>query len=185
VIVHPIGEWMNAPPHTIATTGRMKATLCLVFAACTSQSPSAPDPDDPTTITADDVLYDNDTSQLASSTVQGALDDVSAAAVANEDRLSQLEARKVIYCRFSTSSFAVPAGVPVPHRFTAEECGGSLPDVGYVGALSRATTCTRGSVIADVANAGDSDGPGIVLFKNISIVNCSGPAVLAAVFHPI
>ena len=127
---------------------------------------------------AADIEYDNRGTALLSTNVQDAIDDVVAMAQAQEERM----AAAVIACKYATASMAIASGsTPTisPHAFTATECGGKLPDASYVGAVTRFSICN--SVIAvQVMNAGEPDGPGIVVR---SWGGCTGPAELAAIYY--
>ena len=131
---------------------------------------------------ATDVSYDNTESGLLSTTVQDAVDDVVAASTSHDERLQTLEVRNAIRCVYATTSLRMPAGTAAPHVFTAAECGGVLPDARYVGSIARYNTCSGTIVAVEVMNAGEPDGPGIVLTKS-GTADCAGPGVLSAVFH--
>jgi hypothetical protein len=125
------------------------------------------------------IEYDNAGTGLTSTNVQDAIDDVVSMAQAQEERM----AGSVIVCKFATASLMIPSasiGSPaiVPHVFTANECGGTLPDASYAGALSRFKVCYD-VLGAQVMNAGEPDGPGVVLRAG---GGCTGPAELSAIF---
>jgi len=133
---------------------------------------------------AADVAYDNTASGLLSKTVQGALDDLSAVLASHEDRLANIELhRNVIVCRFVSASMPIQAGqLLIAHVFTAGECGGSLPDPSYVGAISRMISCSQTVDGLVVSNTGEADGPGVTL-RRTGTMACTGPAEFAAVFY--
>ena len=153
---------------------RMATTLFVFLAACTSSD---------ATSKAVDVLYDSDGSGLMSSNVQDALDDLLAMARASEDKLDQMEKGNAIVCKFETANLTIPAYAAMPHVFTALECGGTLPDERYVGAISKLETCSIYLSGTAVMSAGEPDGPGIVLRHQNSA--CSSPAKLVVVFHRV
>jgi hypothetical protein len=153
------------------------AVAGLLASACASEDKA---------VTAEDVGYDNATSGLVSSTVQGAVDDIAVMSIGQDERLQAVEGRRnAISCRFATTSLSLPDGVPTTvHVFTAAECGGVLPDATYVGAAARFKTCSTSVFAVEAMNAGEPDGPGLVLTR-LGTGACTGPAVLAAVFHKL
>lgn len=147
----------------------------LAAAACASDS----DPLSSKQLAAD-IQYDNASTGLVSTNVQDAIDDVVAVTASHEQRL----ANAVVTCKFVTSNLSLPIGGVVPHVFTAAECGGTLPDASYVGAIAKINTCSSSLQGIEVMNAGEPDGPGIVLRKTASgdVASCSGAAELVAIF---
>jgi hypothetical protein len=143
-------------------------------AACTSDSDALSSKQ----LSAANIRYDNGGAGLVSTNVQDAIDDVVAMAQATDERV----ASSMIVCKFATASLAIPSqtgGAITPHVFTAAECGGRLPDAGYVGAVSRMNICNSITGV-QVMNVGEPDGPGIVVR---SWGGCTGPAELAAIFY--
>jgi hypothetical protein len=130
-------------------------------------------------LAAADIAYDNGGAGLVSTNVQDAIDDVVAVTASHEQRF----ANAVIKCAFVTNNLNLPIGAVVPHVFTAAECGGTLPDASYVGALAKINTCSSALQGIEVTNAGEPDGPGIVLRKSgVEVADCSGAAALVALF---
>ncbi|HEY5922560.1 MAG TPA: hypothetical protein VIV11_12855 [Kofleriaceae bacterium] len=131
---------------------------------------------------ATDIEYDNSGTGLVSTNVQDAIDDVVSMAQAQEERM----ASSVIVCKFATASFNMPANYTVyPHAFTSSECGGRMPDASYIGALASYATCSYEIQGIQVMNAGEADGPGVVIRKQwlTSSFSCSGPAHVTALYH--
>jgi hypothetical protein len=150
-------------------------TSVLMVAACASEGTSSETPP----MAATDIQFDNATSGLASTNVQDALDDVVAMAQAQEDRAST----SVITCRYASANVTLAqmgtrATAIFPHAFTANECGGTLPDDTYVGTLSRMSVCND-IFGAAVMNSGEPDGPGVQLR---TWGGCTGPAEIVAIF---
>jgi hypothetical protein len=149
------------------------ATAC-VAAACASDSEGLSSKQ----LSAAEVGYDNGGAGLASTNVQDAIDDVVAMAQAQDERMTNA----VIVCKFATASLTIPSSSTMaitPHAFNAGECGGRLPDASYVGSLSRFSLCNAVTG-AYATNAGEPDGPGVVVR---SWGGCTGPAELAAIFY--
>lgn len=135
---------------------------------------------------AADIQYDNAGTGLVSTNVQDAIDDVVAMAQAQDARH---EALKPIACRYQTVNLVVPAPtsangykIAVPHTFTANECGGVVPDASYIGALTGFRVCSSTLYSIRVVNAGEPDGPGVTA---IMYGDCQGPAEYAALFFKI
>ena len=129
-------------------------------------------------LAASEIAYDNGGAGLVSTNVQDAIDDVVAMAQTQDERMTNA----VIVCKFATASMTIPSGSTatiVPHAFNANECGGRLPDSSYVGSISRFTLC---NVVlgAYAANAGEPDGPGVVVR---TWGGCTGPVEFAAIFY--
>jgi hypothetical protein len=158
-------------------TSYVAAATVMAAAACTASDDGLSSKQ----LLASEIRYDNGGGGLVSTNVQDAIDDVVAMAQASDERM----ARAVITCKFATSNLELPVGGVVPHVFTAAECGGTLPDARYVGAIAKIKTCSSALEGIEVMNAGEPDGPGIVLRKTAlgEITSCSGAAALVAVFY--
>jgi hypothetical protein len=159
----------------------MKTLLAsiLLVTACTSGDSKT---DGVQPMAASDVQFDTAASGLTSTNVQDALDDVIAMAQAQEDRA----AHSTIICKYATANLPLPESQTItPHSFTAAECGGSMPDASYIGALASFETCTHELKGINVMNAGETDGPGFVIRKayTVSSFDCTGPANVTVVFY--
>jgi hypothetical protein len=146
-------------------------------AACTSDSDALSSKQ----MSAADVRYDNGGAGLVSTNVQDAIDDVVAMAQATDERMQV----QTIVCRFQTNSLAVKYVGTNAHVFTALECGGTLPGPAYVGTFAKLATCAAGFKTMQVSNAGEPDGPGVVLKEAANYYNCDGPADILVVFHKV
>lgn len=147
----------------------------LAVAACTTSGDAKTE----SSPTATDIPYDNAASGLTSTNVQDALDDVFAMAQAQQEEA----ATSVITCRFASANLTIAQAASrdkaiFPHAFNANECGGTLPDATYVGAVSRMSVCND-IIGAAVMNSGEPDGPGVQLR---TWGGCTGPAEIVAVF---
>ena len=161
---------------SVTVSGGLVLVAGAALAACASDSNAASD-DMSSKQLASDIKYDNAGTGLTSTNVQDAIDDVVAMAQAQEDRASS----SVIVCKFVTANMTVPStgGLQaIPHTFTTAECGGTLPDATYVGAVSRFTSCNTVLGVW-VMNVGEADGPGVTMR---GYGGCSGAAEISAIF---
>lgn len=163
----------------------IRASLCFVLVlGCADNQDQTP----PGSVAAAQVSYANATTGLPSTNVQDAIDDVVGIGDDLEQRVSTLEAaapaaHRTIICRYATASLTLGIGVTVAHVFTAAECGGTLPDASYVGAVGAFDSCTSRLNAIRVMNAGEADGPGMVLRKaDENTAACTGPAELTAIY---
>ena len=161
---------------SVTVSGGLVLAVGAALAACASDSSGGDDTMSSKQL-ASDIKYDNAGTGLTSTNVQDAIDDVVAMAQAQEERASS----SVIACRYVTANMTLPSssGVQsIPHTFTTAECGGTLPDATYVGAVSRFTSCNMVYGVW-VMNAGEADGPGVTMR---GYGNCSGAAEISAIF---
>jgi hypothetical protein len=152
--------------------------LASAAAACASE----PDALTSKQLAAAEIAYDNGGAGLVSTNVQDAIDDVVAMAQTQDERMTNA----VIVCKFATASLSMPASQTVfPHPFTAAECAPRMPDASYIGALASYTTCSYELQGVQIMNAGEPDGPGVVIRKQYltSSFTCSGPAHVTALFY--
>ncbi|MBA3461994.1 MAG: hypothetical protein H0T46_18690 [Deltaproteobacteria bacterium] len=159
------------------------APLVVILAACAAEGESG-ERDSSGATRAVDIQYDNSATGLMSTTVQDALDDVVEMARATEQKVE----RAVIACRYETAAMTfVINGSPLPHVFTPAECGGRLPDAGYQGAISKLDVATCGYRVIgfQVMNAGEPDGPGILLKQIDSSVSCTASARLSVLYFKL
>jgi len=162
---------------SVTVSGGLVVAAAAALAACTSDSSGSGSDGMSSKQLASDIQYDNAGTGLMSTNVQDAIDDVVAMAQAQEDRAS----RSVIVCKFVTANMTLPSTGNVqfiPHTFTTAECGGTLPDTTYVGAVSRFTSCNTVLGVW-VMNVGEADGPGVTLR---GYGGCNGPAEISAIF---
>ena len=161
---------------SVTVSGGLVLAAAAALAACASDSKSDGDGMSSKQL-ASDIQYDNAGTGLTSMNVQDAIDDVVAMAQAQEERASS----SVIVCRYVTANMTLPSTgnvQAIPHTFTAGECGGTLPDATYVGAVSRFTSCNTVYGVW-VMNVGEADGPGVTLR---GYGGCNGPAEISAIF---
>ncbi|HVK86049.1 MAG TPA: hypothetical protein VM513_18135 [Kofleriaceae bacterium] len=163
----------------------LRAPLCLLLllVGCTEPEPAGP----AGSVAAAQVSYANAASGLASSNVQDALDEVVELEDDLEQRISSLETAeaspRVIVCRYVTASLTLDIGATFSHVYTAAECGGTLPDATYVGAIGAFESCTSRLNAVRVMNAGETNGPGVTLRKaDENTAACTDAAELTSIY---